>query len=508
MEAAMKSAREESSRMADEIERLNLGLRNNTELNVRRAIEEQRLRVTQAQQLYEDVAGTDGGFVAEVRLQKEQEILKQYEAQLQKLQDQATELEGITFQREQEVKSAQEALELEKQMSDELTRRNQHASDITRELNNQVRLNQFVLQYGEDSAQVEAERNRQARANFVIEQMRAGLSADQITSQLEILRLSQESANEAERIKDAIERVQDTNLSSFNDQVRMLATLLGTSADEAARLLSNLPVGMTFGNRGALAGYTGAELLPPPRREPGQRASRVDPLEQLQQRLKLEQDLLGKTEAQRRVIQALGVDWRKYGEKTIKDLVTLVEKLDETNRKIAEQQSIADTIKDSMSDAFMSMVDGTKTVEDAFKGMARAIIKQLYDVLVVQQLVGSFNATTGVGTGITGAIMGAFTGARESGGSMMAGRPYLVGERGPELVIPGRSSTVSNADLTNKAMSGESIVINNNINVTGGTDPAAIRQEVAKLMPQITNATKTAVIDARRRGGQMKAAFG
>ena len=48
----------------------------------------------------------------------------------------------------------------------------------------------------------------------------------------------------------------------------------------------------------------------------------------------------------------------------------------------------------------------------------------------------------------------------------------------------------------------------NNINVTGGSDPAAIRAEVAKLMPQITSATKSAVIDARRRGGQMKAAFG
>jgi hypothetical protein len=44
--------------------------------------------------------------------------------------------------------------------------------------------------------------------------------------------------------------------------------------------------------------------------------------------------------------------------------------------------------------------------------------------------------------------------------------------------------------------------------VTGGSDPAAIRMEVAKLMPQITSATKSAVIDARRRGGQMKAAFG
>jgi hypothetical protein len=54
---------------------------------------------------------------------------------------------------------------------------------------------------------------------------------------------------------------------------------------------------------------------------------------------------------------------------------------------------------------------------------------------------------------------------------------------------------------------GQSVNVVNNINVSGGGNPAAIRAEVAKLMPQIAEATKSAVIDARRRGGQMKAAF-
>ena len=120
----------------------------------------------------------------------------------------------------------------------------------------------------------------------------------------------------------------------------------------------------------------------------------------------------------------------------------------------------------------------------------------------LKRLIGSAEA----GTGIAGAI-GRLIGL-ESGGTMTANRPYIVGERGPELVIPCRSSTVTNADLTRKSMGGSDAVnVVNNINVTGGTDPAAIRQEVANLMPTITNATKTAVIDARRRGGQMKAAF-
>jgi hypothetical protein len=328
-------------------------------------------------------------------------------------------------------------------------------TDRTSSLENQTRLAETILSFGEDSAEVEAERARQAREAYLLEIMRNGIYGEQLTN---LIALYDEHA----RINEILSRpVQGPNLPTTPPRT--------------------------------------------PRASGG--AGGQDPLQQLQQRLKLEQDLLGKTEAQRRVIQALGVNWRNYDESAVAALIATAEQLDNTNRKIAEQQSIADTIKDSMGDAFMSMVDGTKTVEDAFKDMARSIIKQLYDVLVVQRLVGSFNATSKTGSGIVGAIGSALF--RESGGSMMANRPYIVGERGPELVIPGRSATVSNADLTRKAMGGsDGVVVNQTINVNGGTDPAAIRQEVAKLMPQITNATKSAVIDARRRGGQMKAAFG
>jgi hypothetical protein len=34
-----------------------------------------------------------------------------------------------------------------------------------------------------------------------------------------------------------------------------------------------------------------------------------------------------------------------------------------------------------------------------------------------------------------------------------------------------------------------------------------VRQEIAKMIPQISSATKAAMIDAKRRGGQMGNAF-
>jgi len=82
----------------------------------------------------------------------------------------------------------------------------------------------------------------------------------------------------------------------------------------------------------------------------------------------------------------------------------------------------------------------------------------------------------------------------------------MVGENGPELVIPRHSGTVVNAKQTAGNTGGGNFTQNLSINVTG-SDSTMVRTEIAKMIPQITNATKAAVIDARLRGGQMKQAF-
>ena len=52
---------------------------------------------------------------------------------------------------------------------------------------------------------------------------------------------------------------------------------------------------------------------------------------------------------------------------------------------------------------------------------------------------------------------------------------------------------------------GQPVVVNLNIS-TGVAQ--TVRTEIANLLPQITNATKAAVVDARRRGGSFAGAFG
>lgn len=161
--------------------------------------------------------------------------------------------------------------------------------------------------------------------------------------------------------------------------------------------------------------------------------------------------------------------------------------------KIVEQ--LSGVIENSMTDAFMSVIDNTKSTADAFRSMARSIIAELYKVLVVQQMVGSVEK----GTGIAGFI-GKALGMRASGGQITSGQPYIVGEKGPELIVPSRNAhVVPNNQLGN----GGGIVINQNVSFGSGVT----RAEVQSMLPKMVEATKAAVLDAKRRGGAYGGAF-
>ena len=109
-------------------------------------------------------------------------------------------------------------------------------------------------------------------------------------------------------------------------------------------------------------------------------------------------------------------------------------------------------------------------------------------------------ATGGISTGTAiAAILAAmalipmFAGSRERGGDVIGGRSYLVGENGPEMFTPRGTGTI-----TPNGSSGGGIV--QNINISTGV-AQTVRAEIMSLMPQIINAAKSAVADARMRGG-------
>jgi hypothetical protein len=175
-------------------------------------------------------------------------------------------------------------------------------------------------------------------------------------------------------------------------------------------------------------------------------------------------------------------------------------------------QQVAKAMDSGMEGAFMSIVDGTKSVKDAFRSMAADIIKELYRVLVVQRLVAGISGAVGGFFNlnqVSGPAMPLGTGSirpmmRAQGGAVSANSPYIVGEKGPEMLVPGTSGRVIPNNQLNGGGNGVTIV--QNISISTGVQQT-VRAEIKQLMPQIAESAKSAVVDAKRRGGSYGRAF-
>ena len=81
------------------------------------------------------------------------------------------------------------------------------------------------------------------------------------------------------------------------------------------------------------------------------------------------------------------------------------------------------------------------------------------------------------------------SGARANGGPVGGGRAYLVGERGPEIFVPGATGQITSNENLNKALGsgggGNSVVINQTNNFDGnGADNAELARMVAAATKQ------------------------
>ena len=169
-------------------------------------------------------------------------------------------------------------------------------------------------------------------------------------------------------------------------------------------------------------------------------------------------------------------------------------------------QSFTTNALNGMADALTAGITGAANFADAMKSMAKSVVDSLIKMLVQKYIVdAAFGAITsyfggGINTGGNDQFapnFGPQLPARAIGGSVQNGSPYMVGERGPELFIPNSQGSI----VPNSRMGGGGgVTVNQTINVSTGVQQT-VRAEIATLMPQIANAAKGAVADARQRGG-------
>ena len=152
-------------------------------------------------------------------------------------------------------------------------------------------------------------------------------------------------------------------------------------------------------------------------------------------------------------------------------------------------QDIKNSGINALEDALVGIIGKTKSAKDAFKDMARSILTDIVRMQVQQSITNPIANFFGIQR-------------RAMGGPVSGNKPYLVGERGPELMIPrGGGTVVPNGELNQGASP-----VNVTLNISTGVSQT-VRAEIANLLPQITQATKAAVADARMRGGSFSKAM-
>ena len=161
----------------------------------------------------------------------------------------------------------------------------------------------------------------------------------------------------------------------------------------------------------------------------------------------------------------------------------------------------------NLEDSLLGVYNGTLTVKDAFRNMAISIINDLLRIQIQKRITGPLaSALDGFfGTQSPAPVTDIsipYGGARALGGTTASGQAYIVGERGPEMFIPGKTGTV----VPNNQLGGSGAVVNQTINISTGVSQT-VRAEVIGLMPQIMESTKAAILDAKRRGGTFGKAF-
>jgi hypothetical protein len=169
--------------------------------------------------------------------------------------------------------------------------------------------------------------------------------------------------------------------------------------------------------------------------------------------------------------------------------------------------SVGEAVSRSFESSFMSVIKGTKSVGDAFRTMAISIIEELFRIFVVKQITnfitGSIVPSLMVGPlqgpTMSGAPLSRFEGGGYTGRGARAGG---MDGRGGFMAMLHPNETV--VDHTRNG--GGGVTVNQTINVTTGVQQT-VRNEIQTLLPQIAEASKAAVLDARRRGGSFANAF-
>lgn len=180
-----------------------------------------------------------------------------------------------------------------------------------------------------------------------------------------------------------------------------------------------------------------------------------------------------------------------------------------------QRQQLMQTVEGHIENAFMSFVDGSASVEDAFKGMLRNILLAIYQQEVAKPAAsavstlfrgllgfadgGAFNK--GVEFFANGGVVGSPTMFQHSGGL------GVMGEAGPEAIMPLKRGSDGKLGVQMQGGGGgDTINVHQYFQLSANGDES-VRRIVRQEAPRMAEMAKSAVVDAKRRGGSYGRSF-
>ena len=146
------------------------------------------------------------------------------------------------------------------------------------------------------------------------------------------------------------------------------------------------------------------------------------------------------------------------------------------------------TVTEQLTGAFTEFFNITSEKFMDFKSLVTSILKSIISAMTKAFVQNKFMSWLG------GTSFGSFLGleGKAVGGTVTAGRPYLVGEKGAELFVPNQTGTI----VPNDKMSGGATNVNVAFNITAW-DSKDATQAIAQQAPNIVSIVENSF---RRRG--------
>lgn len=133
--------------------------------------------------------------------------------------------------------------------------------------------------------------------------------------------------------------------------------------------------------------------------------------------------------------------------------------IDEDNKRKTEAikqlwEGAASAVASTFNSAIDAAVTGTEDLGQALQKLGADLLKTIGKMLImygIGQALGALGGGTANPQGVFSFLARGF-GFRANGGPVDQNKPYVVGERGPELFVPGRSGSVTNNEQLSSAM--------------------------------------------------------